>query len=299
MNTWALILAGMNNNHLKQHYAKFLKEATMDGKKFIFIAGLHRSGTSLVHEILRSHPDISGFSNTGVPQDEGQHLQDIFLPAKALGGPGRFGFNPNSFMDEQHFLATPANAYKLYQEWSNYWNTDREYLIEKSPPTLVRTRFFQRLFPQSIFIIILRHPIAVSYATQKWSKTSIVSLLEHTLRCYERFMADMPFLHNVYVLRYEEFVKAPEEILQSLLRWIGIKHMSLDKKVVANINEKYFKQWEADRRNIVKKIFWPVSILWRKFEKRANVFGYSIYKPEALLPAKWLGTHNTNPHPAK
>lgn len=65
-------------------------------KKFIFLAGHHRSGTSLLHEIIREHPAISGFRNTGVPEDEGQHLQSVFKPANSFGGPGKYIFNKNS-----------------------------------------------------------------------------------------------------------------------------------------------------------------------------------------------------------
>ena len=52
----------------------------MKDKKIILVCGLHRSGTSLLFQILRDHPDISGFRNTGVNQDEGQHLQSVYLP---------------------------------------------------------------------------------------------------------------------------------------------------------------------------------------------------------------------------
>src|SRR4051794_25412717 len=131
--------------------------------RLIFVAGLHRSGTSLLHRLLRSHPSVSGFSNSGVPEDEGQHLQTVFPPAKELGGPGQFGFNQESFMDENHPSATPENAQHLFAQWSQYWDLSKPYLVEKSPPNLVRTRFLQRLFPDCRFLVILRHPIAVAY----------------------------------------------------------------------------------------------------------------------------------------
>ena len=54
----------------------------MTDKSFIFLAGHHRSGTSLLHEIIKEHPLISGFSNTGVPEDEGMFLQNVYEPAK-------------------------------------------------------------------------------------------------------------------------------------------------------------------------------------------------------------------------
>ena len=57
------------------------------------------------------------------------------------------------------------------------FNTDtgKEFLLEKSPPNIIRTRFLQAMFPNSYFINIKRHPIATSLATKKWSKTSLDS----------------------------------------------------------------------------------------------------------------------------
>jgi hypothetical protein len=36
----------------------------MDGHRFVFLAGLHRSGTTLLARLLAAHPEISGFSDT-------------------------------------------------------------------------------------------------------------------------------------------------------------------------------------------------------------------------------------------
>ncbi|MCH5375185.1 MAG: sulfotransferase, partial [Planctomycetes bacterium] len=128
----------------------------MATKTIVFIGGLHRSGTSLIHQILREHRRVSGFGGTGVPEDEGQHLQTLYPPARDFGGPGRFGFDPRSFMDEHHPLVSESNALRLFEQWSRYWDLDKQYLIEKSPPNLVRTRFLQALFPNCGFLILLR-----------------------------------------------------------------------------------------------------------------------------------------------
>jgi len=160
-------------------------------KKFVFICGLHKSGTSILFRSLRQHPMISGFAKTGVPEDEGQLLQSVFPPAKAYGGPGRFGFNPDSYLDERSSIVTEENAKQLFADWSRYWDTSKPVLLEKSPPNVVRTRFLQALFPNSFFVVILRHPVAVAYATQKWRPKDVEFLLRHWLVCHERFEADM------------------------------------------------------------------------------------------------------------
>jgi hypothetical protein len=63
---------------------------------------------------------------------------------------------------------TPENRQKLFEEWSRYWDVSKPYLLEKSPPNLIRTRFLQAMFPSSYFVVLLRHPIPVALATQPW-----------------------------------------------------------------------------------------------------------------------------------
>ncbi len=46
-----------------------------------FIAGLHRSGTTPLTRLLAAHSEVSGFSNTHVEEDEGQHLQQVYPSA--------------------------------------------------------------------------------------------------------------------------------------------------------------------------------------------------------------------------
>lgn len=221
----------------------------MNGKHFVFIAGLHRSGTSLLHRILSSHEDISGFHNTGVPEDEGQHLQTLFKPAIKLGGPGRFGFNEEAYMDEYHKLAKNSSSEKLWKEWSKFWDLEKEKLLEKSPPNILRTRFLQKLFPKTSFIIILRHPVALAYATKKWSKTNVISLIKHSLLCYETVLKDVVQLESFYVLRYEDFVSDPSYYIGDILNEIGLSsQFGFDIEVKKNVNDKYFEMWENDKR---------------------------------------------------
>ncbi|MGP1375885.1 MAG: sulfotransferase family protein [Almyronema sp.] len=258
-------------------------------KKIIFVGGLHRSGTSLLHELIREHPLVSGFNNTGVPEDEGQHLQSVYLPAINIGGPGSFGFHNQAFMDETHPLAIPSNAEKLFKEWSQHWNTDCPYLLEKSPPNVVRTRFLQHLFPNSIFLVLLRHPLATAYATKKWSKNHIGLLIKHWLVCYERFLLDYPYLRKVYILHYEDFVKNPHEILADFLKFAGLDAIPIKTEVTSDINNKYFSTWKNDEKNIAK--FFLHKLYISQYEYRLRRFGYSLSHPEKTYPVEYTGSH--------
>lgn len=260
----------------------------MEDKTFIFLAGLHRSGTSLLHEVMRDHPQITGFEGTSAPHDEGQHLQSVFKPAKAFGGPGKFVFDPRSYMDETHELATPEHARTIYADWCLHLDPARAYVIEKSPPNLVRTRYLQKIFPGSRFIVILRHPLAVAYATKKWAKTPIPSLLDHTLKAYEIFAADLPRLDSAYVLHYEDFVGAPQATVDAIFAHLGLPTITVTHKVRTDINDKYFKMWERDRRNPLERLFHKVPA---DYEARANRFGYSLDRYREPVPTTLLGAH--------
>ncbi|MBM5823567.1 MAG: sulfotransferase [Cyanobacteria bacterium K_Offshore_surface_m2_011] len=165
--------------------------------------------------------------------------------------------------------------------------------LKKAPPNLIRIRFFQKLFPNSKFIVILRHPLAVSFATQKWSKTSIGELIDHTLLGYEIFMNDMDYLCNVYVLRYEDFVANPQDEIDKVYYFLNLESLHIQHTVKPDVNEKYFSMWEANRKSCLKRLLLPVDGC---LEKRANKFGYSIYNYRNLLPSPILGVHNKALH---
>ena len=245
----------------------------MQDKKFIFIAGLHRSGTSLLDKIIKSHPKISGFHNTGVPEDEGQHLQSVYEPAKAFGGPGKFAFHPESYMNETHPLATEENAKKLFKEWSSYLDISQEYIVEKSPPNIIRTRFLQNLFPNSKFIIILRHPIAVSFATKRWSDGSTTELIEHYLKAYEILTEDLQHLKNWHIIKYEDFISSPQKTIDEIFNYLELESISINQKIKKDINKKYFLQWKEEKKNISKE---ELNFFYDKYEGRVNKFGYSL-----------------------
>ena len=40
--------------------------------RFVFIMGLHHSGTSLIDDVMQSHELTSGHNNTGALEDHGQ-----------------------------------------------------------------------------------------------------------------------------------------------------------------------------------------------------------------------------------
>jgi hypothetical protein len=249
------------------------------GHQLVFLAGLHRSGTTLLARLLAAHPQISGFSGTGAPADEGQHLQSVYPSDHEHGRPGRFGFAPEMHLTERSPLVSEESARRLFEEWSPHWDLSRPMLLEKSPPNLIKTRFLQALFPNSSFVVIVRHPIPVSIPTAGWRGTRRYDrLFEHWLRCHALFEADREYLDRVYVLQYEQLVRDPASELRGIFEFLGLEAIPPSEPVDTQANEKYFRRWQELKRDPRMRAY--LDLVSLRYERRVRRYGYSLLFPE-------------------
>src|SRR4051812_32224235 len=218
----------------------------VDDHRLVFIGGLHRSGTSPLTRLLAAHPQVSGFAGTGVPEDEGQHLQDVYPSARAHGGPGQFANHPGAHLTEGSALATPANADRLWSAWSAHWDLSRPVLVEKSPPNLLMTRFLQALFPNARFLVIVRHPVAVALSTRKWRRTTpLLQLVEHWVAAHETFLADAPSIAHLHVVTYEHLVTNPHDVLPAIADFLELDSPLSSTTLRPDRSNRYQDQWRA------------------------------------------------------
>ncbi len=259
----------------------------VDNKTFLFIGGAHRSGTSILHRLLREHPDTSGFVETGARQDEGQHLQTVYPAADRYGGPGRFAFDADAHLTESSDLVSAANRQKLLREWGAYYDLDAEVLLEKSPANVIRSRFLQALLPNSRFVFIVRHPVAVSLATQKWSKSPLDELMRHWLRLHEILLSDLALLNNSLVLRYEDLVESPDFWLRKICSLANLDPL-IPQELLKNINQKYLSKWQSDHESDLELI----SERHPEIVACAAKFGYSFNQPFVFEAKAWIASVN-------
>ena len=186
-------------------------------RKYVFVGGSPRSGTSLLGRNIARLEDCTGLENTGVFEDEGQFLQDVYAVASEYGGSSRCGFDPRIHRTETSELLTPENIRRLHACWHAYWDNTKTIFVEKTPENFLMARFLQVAFPNSYFVVIKRHPVPVSIAGQKWTVniTSLNRMFQHWLRCYSIFEQDKKYLKNFYELRYEDYVE--RSIMRKLL----------------------------------------------------------------------------------
>lgn len=262
--------------------------------KMLFVGGLHRSGTSLLYQVIGTDPKVSSFTNTGVIEDEGQFLQDVMAPDGSFGGPGCFSFHPEAHLTEVECVDREAIYKRLMNCWGPYWNLARPILAEKTPANIVRSRFLQGVFDDAYFIFMIRHPLPVMMATSKWTGSYMRTLMRHWLHAHEIMDRDRTLLNSSLVVRYEDIesdregvVLALEELLKESLdlKWPVIK---------TDINRRYIASfWRGDHRlrsgakgwrkafKRVRNIFECVTIaLLHEF--RVRKYGYSFFPPYVL-----------------
>lgn len=254
------------------------------GERLVFVGGLHRSGTTPLARWLADSPLVSGLSGTGVPGDEGQHLQHVLPPAIQHGGPGRFAFSRAMHETEFSPRASRALAIQISRAWTPYWDLDRPLLLEKSPPNLLRARLLQALFPGCAFVIVVRHPIAVSLATEKWIGApgrwaSAPSLVRHWLRAHELFLADAARLERVLVVRYEQLAAQPARVLGRVGAFLGLPEPPpTPADVRPDVDEAYFAAWRRPLPPLRRALGAGAALA---LERKVRRFGYSLQDPHA------------------
>ncbi len=233
-----------------------------------------------VGEMDRRAPRGQRLQDTGVPRDEGMFLQDVYPPSFKHGGPGRFALDPDAHLTESSPLVSAESSRRLWAAWSRFWDLDKPVLLEKSPPNLIRTRFLQALFPEARFIIVVRHPIAVAYATKVWSRTSLRSLLRHWIRAHEHFLADAPSLDHVALVRYEDLVADPVRELAKLHGFLGLEPSDGPREVRSGLNAEYYRRWSQQGR---RRAAGPAPIL-----RKASLHRLPGALVRALRAAVWV-----------
>jgi hypothetical protein len=231
----------------------------VNGERLVFVGGLHRSGTTPLTRALATHPEISGLHDTGVTEDEGQHLQSVYPAANRYGGPGRFALSPQAHLTESSPLVGSDSAERLWRAWLPYWDDSRRLLLEKSPPNLIMGRFLQAVFPGSSLIVVLRHPVVVSLSTVKWRRlasprwwryTSVPDLMQHWFTAHQLLRDDAPHLHRLHVVRYEDLLADPAGELARIQRFLGLSEPFGTDLLRAGHSTQYEDRWEAMRSGV-------------------------------------------------
>ena len=130
------------------------------------------------------------------------------------------------------------------------------------------------MFPKSYFINITRHPIATSLATQKWSKTSLDSLINHWIVCHKIYEDDKKFLRRSINFKYEDLIENTDKTLNIISEFLQTNIENNKEEIKKGINRKYFEIWEKKKTSFFSKR--KIKKIIEKYEDEVNSFGYSL-----------------------
>jgi len=137
----------------KKYFTKFnLNKFTKPAipKKYqtpIFLVGFPRSGTTLLDSILRSHSRIVMLEEKLIISS----IRDRFFEKN------NNEINALELLSDVDILSLQSDYFDTLQEVTKE-NTLDKIIVDKLPLNLIEVGFIKRIFPQSKFILMLRHP---------------------------------------------------------------------------------------------------------------------------------------------
>lgn len=188
----------------------------------IFIVGLPRAGSTLLEQILASHPSVEGT----------MELPDVVHMANQLDR-GSAGSAVSPYPDILGTLSE-AELSSLGEEYlrrtRHHRKLGRPFFIDKTPHNLEHIGLIHLMLPNAKIIDARRHPLGCGFSVYKqhftigMNFTYDLSDIGHYYRRYVELMAhfDSVLPGRVHRVLYEDLVRNPEDEIRRLLHYCGL-----------------------------------------------------------------------------
>ena len=274
----------------------------------IFIIGCGRSGTTIVYDLLCEHPDLAWFSNyaerwPAVPQlaalsrvrrfERVRRSGSRFVPSPQEGhriwdrcGPRGEAARNRPLTEADADAREKERVRRLVNEHARYQGKPR--FINKNTRNSRRIRYLDAIFPDALFVHVLRDPRAVVaslLAVSWWADLPLwwcgnrtarelsangsaaeTVAAQHWIESVERLLSDRAVIPDDRYLeiRYEHFVEDPEAELGRMMSFAQLQPSNrvldgLSRRGVENRNQKYRTQLGAPELSAVERIIAPLA----------------------------------------
>lgn len=194
-----------------------LPTSTNNSRKPVFIVGMPRSGTSLIEQILATHPDVYG---AGELQDIGKIVRNLNRN------------NDNIIEYLENIDSDRLNiASSQYLDILNGLSEKSSRVTNKMPTDFWHLGLISKLFPDASIIHMKRDPydVCLSMFFQRFgaSMTFTTDLIElgNYYRAYQRIMEywDDVLDINILTIQYEELIENQEAMTRLMLEHCGLQ----------------------------------------------------------------------------
>ena len=197
--------------------------------KPLFIFSLPRSGSTLLQRILTTHELIASVSEPWI-------LLPLFYTLKNNGIFAEYAHMslvqatkdiieelPKG--EEDYYKAIRAFALNIYQKLSD---EDAIYFVDKTPRYHLVVDKIIQTFPEGKFIFLWRHPLAIAASIMTMSNPGGTwkNIHRYGIDLYDGFenlySSSMKYQDRSISVNYEQLIKDPQAILQSIARYLEI-----------------------------------------------------------------------------
>ncbi|MDQ3078634.1 MAG: sulfotransferase [Pseudomonadota bacterium] len=185
----------------------------------IFVLGMPRAGSTLVEQILASHPLVEGT----------MELPDLTSIVRALGEGNR------NYLDVLGDFE-PARLAELGRDYIErtrvHRHSDKPFFIDKMPNNWAYAGFIRLILPNAKIVDARRHPLACGFSNfkQHFARGQAFSYdLDHFGRYYADYVRLMAHLDRVqpgavHRVIHERLVEDPETEVRALLCALGLEY---------------------------------------------------------------------------
>ena len=179
----------------------------------IFICGMFRSGSTLVEQLLASHPALTPGGELDLLPSIAQRVLTSF--------PDTIASAPQALL---------SDAAKYYRQALATLFPGAQLVTDKRPDNFILIGLIKHLFPDARIVHTVREPldnclsIFFLHLDQRMSYALDLLDIGHYYRHYLRLMAHWQrlFTADIFEVRYDELVRDPKPVMQSLLRFLDL-----------------------------------------------------------------------------
>jgi tetratricopeptide (TPR) repeat protein len=238
----------------------------------IFILGMPRSGTSLVEQILASHPDVYGAG-------ELKDLGNVFESIRTSDKEKQPAIIPGELLelDAKAF----ADLGEQYIARIRKYSANAKFITDKMPGNFLRIGFIRTILPNARIIHCTRNPmdnclsIFKNYLLNGHGYADNMSELGQYYRMYLELMdywrATLPGF--VYDQSYEELVRSQQEQVSKLLQ-----HCGLDwNDACLDFHKTRRKVKTSSNAQVHRPIYTDSVQMWTRYEEQLEPLKAAIY----------------------
>jgi len=249
----------VKENFTNDLFEKFKNYGNRDNT-LIFIVGMPRSGTTLVQQIISSHPKVFG---VGESNQFSNKINECF-------------FKENGFFKENLYNFDPINFNKIGEEYIKnirQLSADTKHILVKDLLNFTWLGFIKLIFPNAKIVHCVRNPMDTCVSLFKNYFVGGVDFSYDLIELgeyYNLYRDVMLFWNNIlpnyYVnIFYEELINDPKKQIEKLL---NVCNLEWNESCMQFYNNKHFMSTGSNSINIHQPIYKTSMQYWKRYEKQ-------------------------------